>query len=104
MRSITTPDGFTLTVHATLYMDWGLSITGNGADFYNPCCLSVDSYGASPPDSCPHCGADGPEGSCWDCGQGVDPVPWTDAQWQDCLRDEADDFIEAYVPAAGGVL
>ena len=104
-----TEDGWTLTVYSSLYMDWGLTITRpDGSELMtNPHCLSCESYGASPPD-----------GMDWDeairgaraagvCDSSplldaaiemeeVEWVPWTEAEWIECLKGEADSLIEGY--------
>lgn len=94
--SITTEDGYTLTVVHSLYVDYGLLISkGEEELFYNPCCLSNDSYGSKPnPDRFDD----------WDEAEaasleGDDDafVPWTEADWEERLRDEADEMIEGFI-------
>jgi hypothetical protein len=82
----TTEDGFTLCVFSACYLDYGLKITDAGGNelFYNPCCLSNESYGAHYEDE---------DGELLDEG-----IPWTDEEWKECLADEADDHLEAFLP------
>jgi|15BtaG_2_1085339.scaffolds.fasta_scaffold13016_3 hypothetical protein len=83
MRTIT-HKGYTIEAFSSMYMDWGLCISvGDHQLMYNPSCLSNESWGATYEDD---------DGNEFDEG-----IPWTDEQWCECLRDEADDFIEAYV-------
>jgi hypothetical protein len=92
-RTHTTPDGFVLTVHESMYSDYGLSICHPLATeelFYSPHALSAESYGVSPPGDMD-----------WELWQAdypdVEGHPWTDAEWAQCLEDEADQLLEAYV-------
>ena len=91
-RTHVTTEGFTLKVFSTMYVDWGLSIERDGKDlFSNPCCLSRESYGRKP----------APQYEDWDAAMdsGDDNafLPWTDADWKECLANEADDLIEAFL-------
>ena len=95
MPSITTKDGYTLEVYSSMYCDWGLSITGNGFQFSNPCCLSNESYGFKP----------APKYEDYDEAEeaslkGDDDafVEWTEADWIECLTEEAETFLECYGP------
>ena len=53
--------------------------------FYNPHCLSSESYGSKPPPDY--------EGEPEDCEELIE---WSEDDWKQCLKDEADVFIEAY--------
>jgi len=95
-RTHVTTEGFKLEVYSSLYMDWGLSISFAGKElFTSPCCLSNECYGSKP----------NPEKyEDWDEAEraeldGDDEafVPWTDEDWQDSLKDEAETLIEAYL-------
>ena len=94
-RTHTTKDGFKLEVFSSMYVDWGLSIERDGKDlFSNPCCLSNECYGLKP----------APQYEDWDEAEvaamdGDDNafVPWTDADWRECLEREAETLIEAYL-------
>lgn len=95
LASYTTKDGYTLTVHQTAYVDYGLSIEKEGKElFYNPCCLSADSYGLSPSDA-----YDDYESAEQAAVKGASDafVPWTEDDWLWCLKDEAWEFIDAFV-------
>ena len=76
-------DGFKFEVLSTLYVDWGLSIESTSDDraFYNPSCLSVESYGFHDTED-----------------QTTDPkiFPWTTQEWIESIKSESDDLIEAY--------
>jgi hypothetical protein len=95
-RTHTTTDGFRLEVYSTLYMDWGLSISFEGKElFTSPCCLSNECYGRKPNpekfddwDEAERATLDGDDDAF---------VPWTDKDWRDALKDEADTLIEAYL-------
>jgi len=95
-RTHTTKEGFQLEVYSSLYVDWGLTISLKGEElFTGPCCLSAESYGSKP----------APQYEDWDEAEaasldGDDDeafVPWTDADWQECLANEAETLIEAYL-------
>jgi len=95
-RTHVTTEGFKLAVFSTMYVDWGLSIERDGEDlFWNPCCLSNESYGSKPNpekyedwDEAEQAALDGDEEAF---------VPWTDEDWQECLANEAEQLIEAYL-------
>lgn len=76
-------DGFKFEVLSTMYLDWGLSIESTSDDrgFYNPSCLSVESYGFHDTED-----------------QTVDPkiFPWSTQEWIEAIKSESDDLIEAY--------
>lgn len=76
-------DGFKFEVLSTMYIDWGLSIESTSDDkaFYNPSCLSVESYGFHDTED-----------------QTVDPkiFPWTTEEWIESIKSESDVLIEAY--------
>lgn len=94
--SYTTEDGFTLTIQHTMYMDYGLSIRkGDEELFYNPCCLSNESYGHKPnPDKFDDW--DEAEAASFD-GDDEAFVPWTEEDWIERLKDDANIMIEAYL-------
>ena len=105
LGTFTTADGFRLTVFSTMYMVWGLRIDHGGETvFYNPHCLSNESYGRKP---APRFDGDWQAAEEWDLNatpqqQAKTPafVPWTSEDWRECLEAEADDLIEAFVPDA----
>jgi len=76
-------DGHKFEILSTLYVDWGLSIESTSEDkaFYNPSCLSVESYGFHDTED-----------------QTTDPkiFPWTTEEWIESIKSESDDLIEAY--------
>lgn len=76
-------DGYKFEVLSTLYVDWGLSIESTSEDkaFYNPSCLSVESYGFHDTED-----------------QTTDPkiFPWTTDEWTEAIKSECDVLIEAY--------
>jgi len=93
----TTPDGYTLRVFSSMYIDWGLSIDGpNGEElFYSPHALSIESYGLKPAarfDSW----EDAEE--AFNNGQSDAIEDWTHEDWTECLESEAWELIEAFVP------
>jgi hypothetical protein len=96
MRSFKTDDGYTLEVYSSMYCDWGLCIThANGFQFSNPSCLSNESYGFKP----------APRFEDYDeaeaaslAGDDDAFVEWTDGEWVECLKDEADVLLECYGP------
>ena len=95
-RTHTTEDGFQLEVYSSMYVDWGLTISWKGDElFTGPCCLSNESYGRKPNlskyedwDEAEQASLDGDDEAF---------VPWTDADWQECLANEADELVEAYL-------
>jgi hypothetical protein len=93
-RVFTTPEGYTLRVFSSMYTDRGLAISFSGIEvFYGPCHLASESYGRKPN---PAYGFED-----WDEAEASDQddafVEWTDEDWRECLKSEADTFIEAYV-------
>ena len=90
---------FRLTAYSTIYLDYGLSIermTESGWEelFYSPSCLSFEAYGRKP-----H-----PMYEDWDDAEEAELngdsgafVPCNEADWIECLRNEADDLIWAFV-------
>lgn len=94
-RTYTTEDGFTLEVFSSMYMDWGLTISFEGRElFTSPHALSNESYGRNPADK--YDDWDEAERAALD-GDDEAFVPWTDEDWQDSLKDEAETLIEAYL-------
>ena len=95
-RSFTTEDGYTLEVHSSMYIDWGLSNTKKGDHvMYSPCALSNESYGFKPADRFED----------WDeaneaslLGDDDAFIEWTDAEWVECIEREADELLDAYLP------
>lgn len=98
LGSHTTEDGFTLTVFGTLYTDYGLEIrSAKSGDqlYYSPCCLSNESYGRKPH---PRFDDDYDEAEQAELGGDINAfVLWEEADWVECLKEEADQFIEAYL-------
>lgn len=98
LGTYTTEDGFKLTAFGTLYMDYGLEISNAETGkqlYYSPCCLSNESFGRKPH---PRFDDD------WDAADEAELngetdafVPWEEADWVERLKDEADQFIEAYL-------
>lgn len=85
MITYKTDDGYELRVFSSMYVDWGLEITKDGHElYYNPSCLNSESYGIHWEDE---------EENMLEEG-----IPWSEGEWLACLKVEADDFIEAYVP------
>jgi len=81
-----TKDGYKLTVYSTLYMEYGLTIEKDGKElFSNPHVFSCESYGSACQSEC--------EYEC-ECDEAR---PWTDKEWSECLEDEFDTLIEAYL-------
>ena len=85
MRQHTTTDGYTLEVYDGGYMDYGLQVTKDGdVLFDSPCYLACDAYGSSYPD---------------DDDDAAEGTPWTDAEWQETLAEQADDILVGCLPA-----
>lgn len=94
----TTKDGFTLRAFSSMYVDWGLEIShprqpGGESLFYNPSCLSAESWGTKPHpkygdwDEADQASREGDEDAF---------VPWNEEDWKEALLDQADELIEAY--------
>lgn len=89
-RQHTTEDGYTLLAYASGYLDWGLKVSkDDDVLFDSPCYLSNDAYGTTLPDD----DDDAAEGS--DAAEGT---PWTDAEWQATLAEQADDILMGCLP------
>ena len=75
-RSYTTPDGFTLRIFSSCYLDWGLEIFGPDGEslYYNPHCIASDCVGFYFEDE------DGEP-----LEEGID---WSDEDWQEYLECE----------------
>jgi len=88
----TDEEGYTFTVYSSLYTDWGLTIEKDGKElFSNPHCLSNESYGHKAPDDMDYEEAEEKDAL----------VPWTEKDWKECLKNEADTFLEAFIEAPG---
>jgi len=75
-------EGYTLRAFATGYLDWGFELRKDRKRlFYSPHFLSSESYGFH-----------------WDEDTDEPGEDWTDEDWQERLRDEADDLIECCTP------
>lgn len=81
MWSHKTEDGYSLCAYPTGYMDWGLDIVSPGGRVMltNPCYLSNDSWGFNYPE---------------DEESSDERTPWSDREWEDALKQQADDLIE----------
>lgn len=89
-KQIVTDDGYVLNVRS-MYVDWGLEIRKDFKEvFYNPHCLSNESWGSHDP-APDALGYETTDTAC------MDPVPWTDKEWREALREQADDLIEGFV-------
>ena len=88
MQSYTTDDGFTLRVFSTMYLDWGLEILDPNGEtvYYNPHCICSEYVGFNDEDE---------DGNILDEG-----VAWTDEEWVEYLKWEADSLIECFVEEA----
>jgi len=77
-----TEDGYILRVFSTCYMDWGLEVLKPNGDelFYSPHYLSNECYGTHTEDE---------EGDVLEEG-----IPWTEKEWEQRLKEEADDLLE----------
>ena len=75
-----TEDGYSLCAYSTGYMDWGLKVTNPEGIVLldNPHYLSNDSWGFNEPEY-------GDASRC---------EPWSDREWEDALKQQADDLIE----------
>jgi len=101
-----TEEGYHPEVYASIYLDWGLAITKDGETLFNlPSCLSNENYGWKP-----HPRFDGEWAAAEEWSLRATPrqqsrtpafVPWTDADWRECLKAESDTFIEAYIGDGG---
>lgn len=98
IASYTDSEGFTFRVFSSMYLDWGLEIKApNGNDlYYSPSSLCLDSYGFKINPKRDFIDFEEAEEASWN-GDGEAFVPWNDKDWQDCLKDESDVFLEAYV-------
>ncbi len=95
-REYTTEDGYTLTVYPTMYVDWGMTITKDEKEvFSSPCALGNETYGwkANPAKF------DDYEEACDAQAEGDNEaiIEWSEEEWKECLEEEADTFIEAFV-------
>ncbi len=92
----TTPDGWTLRVFSTMYLDYGIEILDPSKEeaYYSPCALSCEAYGRGPSskyeswDEAEDAELDGDEGAF---------VEWTQDDWIKTLASEANELIEAFV-------
>lgn len=77
-----TNEGYTLRVFSSMYVDWGLEILDAEGEsvYYSPHALSNESYGSTEDE---------------DTGEIIE---WTTEQWVDCLKYEADELLEAFLP------
>ena len=92
----TTTDGYTLTVYPTGYVDWGITITKDGKELFSSThALGNESYGwKANPDK-----FDDYEEACDAQANGDNEaiIEWDEDDWKECLANEADVIIEAFV-------
>ena len=77
-----TEDGYTVRVFSSLYVDYGIEIIGpEGQEvFYNPCYLSIDSYGYRYEDEDGHDLEDG--------------IAWSEDEWRVPAIEAAEEILE----------
>ena len=99
--------GFVFTVYDAGYTDFGLQITAwNGEEILNnPHVFSCESYGRKPADGldwedCERLEADLTCAELIDLEKQVAPIwqAWNAEDWIECLINEADDLLDAYLP------
>jgi hypothetical protein len=83
IASYTTPDGYTIRVFDSMYLDYGIAIIRpDGTEgYYSPHALSSESYGSSEDE------------------ETGEVTPWTEAEWVDALRSEAWELMDAFLPS-----
>lgn len=96
-RCYTDKEGHTFRVFSTMYIDWGLEITGPSGEelFYSPSALSNESYGYKM----------NPDRNFVDweeaeqeqhAGDEQAFVPWDEEDWKECLSSQSDELLDAY--------
>ena len=98
----TDSEGFTFRVFSSMYIDWGLEITSPSGEelYYNPSSLSNESYGHKPNPERDFADWDEAEQEAI-AGDEAAFVPWDEKDWRTCLKEESDDFLEAYTVYCG---
>jgi hypothetical protein len=97
IATFTDSDKYTFRVFSSMYIDWGLEITGPEGEelYYSPSSLSNESYGYKP----------NPERDFVDWEEAQDAaaagdddafVAWDEKDWKECLSHEGDTLLEAY--------
>ena len=89
--------GITITVYAGGYTDWGITITDkDGTELFDgPCHLSNESYGHKPNPDKYEMWEDAEQAALDGDDEAV--VPWDDSDWRECLADEFDELIDAFI-------
>jgi hypothetical protein len=93
----TNSEGFTFRVFSSMYIDWGLEITGPSGEelYYNPSSLSNESYGHKPNPERDFADWDEAEQEAM-AGDESAFVPWDEKDWKESLEAESADLLEAY--------
>tara|TARA_R110000824_G_scaffold33431_2_gene107137 strand:- start:45 stop:437 length:393 start_codon:yes stop_codon:yes gene_type:complete len=95
--TFTNKEKFTFRVFSSMYIDWGLEITGPDGEelYYCPSSLSNESYGHKPNPKRDFVDWDEAEQEAI-AGDETAFVPWDEKDWKESLESEADDFLDAY--------
>ena len=95
--TFTNKEKFTFRVFSSMYIDWGLEITGPDGEelYYCPSSLSNESYGHKPNPKRDFVDWDEAEQEAM-AGDETAFVPWDEKDWKESLESNADDFLEAY--------
>ncbi len=97
IATFTDSENYTFRVFSSMYIDWGLEITGpNGEElYYSPSSLSNEAFGYKP----------NPERDFEDWEEAQDAaadgddeafVSWDEKDWKECLDAESSTLLEAY--------
>ena len=97
IATFTDSDKYTFRVFSSIYVDWGLEITGpNGEELhYSPSSLCRDNYGFKPNPARDFVDFEDAEEAAI-AGDNEAFVAWDMQDWLSCLDDEADALLEAY--------
>jgi len=97
IATFTDSDNYTFRVFSSMYVDWGLEITGPGGEelYYSPSSLSNESYGHKPNPARNFEDWEDAEQSALD-GDDDAFVPWEESDWRECFLYEGDTLLEAY--------
>jgi len=77
---------YIIRAFSTMYVDWGLEIMDEDGEslFYSPSALCSETYGFTWYDE---------DGELLE-----EAIEWTEQEWEEVLRGEAWEFLEAYLP------
>jgi hypothetical protein len=93
----TNKEGIAFRVFCSMYIDWGLEITGPSGEelYYSPSALSNESYGHKMNPDRDFVDWEDAQQAAFD-GDTEAFIPWESADWLTFLKSESDELLDAY--------